>query len=123
MKPRRVKRKMAKRKRSRRSQLVVLDGDGARVDRGVAVAPSERRLTFGERWSYAPAPEASDYIKIRPRYQLFIGGKFVAPRSGKYFDSINPATEEKLAEIAEADAHDVDLAVKSARRAYNNTWS
>src|SRR5712691_6915343 len=111
------------RKKSRRSQLVVLDGDGARADRRVAVAPNERRLSFGERWSYAPAPEASDYIKLRSRYQLFIGGKFVAPRSGKYFDSINPATEEKLAEIAEADAHDVDLAVRSARRAYKDTWS
>ena len=47
--------------------------------------------------------------------QLFIDGKFVAPHSGKYFDSINPATEEKLAEIAEGDARDVDLAVKAAR--------
>jgi Aldehyde dehydrogenase family len=53
----------------------------------------------------------------------FIGGKFAVPRAGKYFDSINPATEEKLAEIAAADAHDVDRAVKSARRAYKNVWS
>jgi len=85
--------------------------------------PDERRLSFGEKWSYAPAPEASDYIRLKPRYQLFIGGKFVAPQTGKYFDSINPATEERLAEIAEADARDVDLAVKSARRAYRNVWS
>lgn len=109
------------RKKSRRSELVVLPHDGE-VDRRVALPPSERRLNFGERWSYAPAPEASDYIKLRSRYQLFIGGKFVAPRSGKYFDSINPATEEMLAEIAEANAQDVDLAVKSARRAYNSAW-
>jgi len=85
--------------------------------------PDERRLSFGEKWSYAPTPEASDYIRLKPRYQLFIGGKFVAPQTGKYFDSINPATEERLAEIAEADARDVDLAVKSARRAYSNVWS
>ena len=90
--------------------------------RRVALPPGKRHLDFGERWSYAPAPEASNYIKLRPRYQLFIGGKFVAPHSGKYFKSINPATEEKLADIAEADAHDVDLAVKSARRAYKNVW-
>src|SRR5256714_285262 len=89
----------------------------------VALPPSERRLNFGERWSYAPAPEASNYIKLRPRYQLFINGKFVAPRSGKYFDSINPATEEKLADIAEANARDVDLAVRSARKAYKKVWS
>ena len=88
-----------------------------------SLPPDERRLSFGEKWSYAPAPEASDYIRLKPRYQLFIGGKFVAPQTGKYFDSINPATEERLAEIAEADARDVDLAVKSARRAYRNVWS
>ena len=88
-----------------------------------ALSPNERRLDFGERWTYAPAPEQSDYIKIKPRYQLFIDGKFRAPHSGKYFDSINPATEEKLAEIAEADAHDVDLAVQAARRAHRKVWS
>src|SRR5206468_12685696 len=106
------------RKKSRRSQLVVLDGDGARADRRVALPPSERRLTFGERWSYAPAPEASDYIKIRPRYKLFIGGKFVAPRSGKYFDSINPATDEKQAKIAAAGEEAVAAAGSAAGRAY-----
>src|SRR5437762_10575399 len=109
---------MPRRKRSH-PQLAIIERNGEANGRPIA----KRRLNFGERWSYAPAPEASNYIKLRPRYQLFIGGKFVAPRSGKYFDSINPATEEKLAEIAEADAHDVDLAVKSARRAYKNVWS
>ena len=53
---------------------------------------------------------------------MFIGGKFVAPRSGEYFDSVNPATEEKLAEIAQGN-DDVDLAVKAARRAYKNVWT
>jgi aldehyde dehydrogenase (NAD+) len=111
------------RKNSRHSSAIVVREEKTLDHRRVALPLSERRLSFGDRWSYAPAPEASDYIKLRPRYKLFIGGKFVAPRCGKYFDSINPATEEKLAEIAEADAHDVDLAVKAARRAYNNTWS
>jgi aldehyde dehydrogenase (NAD+) len=54
---------------------------------------------------------------------LFIGGKFVAPKSGDYFDSVNPATEEKLAEISCANEKDVDLAVKTARHAYKNVWS
>ncbi|MDQ3626073.1 MAG: aldehyde dehydrogenase family protein [Verrucomicrobiota bacterium] len=80
-------------------------------------------MTFGDKWSYAPAPEAHDYIQRKKRYQLFINGKFVAPQSGKYFPSINPATEEKLAEIAEGDARDVDAAVKAARAAYKNVWS
>src|SRR5256714_10900902 len=110
------------RKKSR-SNLVVLSRSGAVVHERAALPLGERRLNFGDRWSYAPAPEAHDYIRLQKRYPLFIGGKFVAPKSGEYFDSINPATEEKLAEIAEADARDVDLAVKSARRAYRNVWS
>ena len=65
-----------------------------------AIAKRDRSLDFGDRWGYAPAPEANNYIKLHDRYQLFISGKFVAPKSGKYFDSINPATEEKLAEIS-----------------------
>src|SRR2546423_10338066 len=110
------------RKKSR-SELVVLPRGGALAHERVALPLSERRLSFGDRWSYAPAPESHDYIKLRKRYPLFIGGKFVAPKSGKYFDSINPATEEKLAEIAEANAKDVGAAVSAARRAYKKVWS
>ena len=89
-----------------------------------AVVPlKERRLDFGNKWDYAPAPEAFDYIKIPGRHDLFIAGKFVAPHSGKYFESLNPATEEKLSEIAEADEADIDAAVKAARRAYEKVWS
>src|SRR5438876_8949519 len=106
------------RRKPNSSQLAIVDRNGEAGGRPIA----RRSLDFGERWSYAPALEANNYIRIRPRYSLFINGKFVAPRSGKYFDSINPATEEKLAEIADANARDVDLAVKSARRAYNRVW-
>src|SRR6266540_7487258 len=88
-----------------------------------AVPLKERRLTFGRKWDYAPAPEDSKNYVIAPRHELFIGGKFVPPGSGKYFESINPATEEKLTEIAAADAGDVDRAVKAARRAYEKVWS
>jgi aldehyde dehydrogenase (NAD+) len=82
----------------------------------------ERHLNFGAKWDYAPAPEDSKSYAIAPRHELFIGGKLVKPHSGKYFASINPATEEKLTEIAEADASDVDKAVKAARNAYTNIW-
>jgi len=54
---------------------------------------------------------------------LFINGEFVAPKSGKYFDSINPANEQKLAEIALASVADVDAAYQAARRAYDSVWS
>ncbi len=79
-------------------------------------------LAFNATFKYAPAPESKSHIQLKPRYELFINGKFVAP-SGKYFDTVNPATEEKLAEIAEANEQDVDKAVKAARTAYEKVWS
>ncbi len=88
-----------------------------------AVVPlSERRLNFGGKWDYAPAPEDSKSYTIAPRHDLFINGKFVAPQSGKHFDTINPATEEKITEIAHGNAMDVDAAVKAARRANEKVW-
>jgi aldehyde dehydrogenase (NAD+) len=49
------------------------------------------------------------------RNQLFINGEFVDAKSGKTFSTINPATEEKIADVASAAAEDVDAAVKAAR--------
>ena len=83
----------------------------------------ERRLNFGSKWDYAPAPEDSKNYVIAPQHELFIDGKFVAPTSGKYFESINPATEQTLTTIAAANAEDVDSAVKAARKAYDKVWS
>ena len=89
-----------------------------------AVVPlKDRRLSFGNKWDYAPAPEDSKNYVIAPRHELFINGKFAAPASGKYFPSVNPATEQPLTEIATANEADVDSAVKSARRAYDKVWS
>jgi aldehyde dehydrogenase (NAD+) len=73
-------------------------------------------------WEYSPSPESVDHVKLQPRYNLFIGGKFVEPHSKRWFETINPATEETIAEIAEADAEDVDRAVREARRAYEKVW-
>ena len=74
-------------------------------------------------WDYVSALEQKSSTNIKERYNLFIGGKFVKPSSGKYFDTINPATEERVSKIAYGNNIDVDLAVKSARNAYLNTWS
>jgi aldehyde dehydrogenase (NAD+) len=74
-------------------------------------------------WPLAPAPESSDHFKLKPQYELFIGGRWVEPASGKYFDSINPATEKRIARVADAGKADVDAAVKAARRAYDRVWS
>src|ERR1700758_2150617 len=83
---------------------------------------NEPKLDLMGNWAYAPAPEDSKHIHLNKKYDLFIGGKFVKPTKGKYFDTISPSTEEKLAEVAEADEKDVDLAVKAARNAYDKTW-
>ena len=50
--------------------------------------------------------------------QLFINNEFVNSVSGKTFPTYNPATEEVIAQVQEADAADVDLAVKAARKAF-----
>ena len=80
------------------------------------------KLKFNTGWQYAPAPEGTGHIKLKEQYDLFINGRFVKPSSGKYFDTINPATETKLAEVAEANATDVDKAVKTARNAFDRYW-
>jgi aldehyde dehydrogenase (NAD+) len=77
----------------------------------------------GLAFDYAPAPEAVDHVRIASRQELFVGGAWRPPRSRRYFDTISPSTEETLAEVAEADARDVDAAVQAARRAYDRHWS
>ena len=72
------------------------------------MATPENSLAFDGGWEYAPAPESTDHVKIDKRYGLFIGGEFVKPEKGRYFDTINPATEERLARVADADAALVD---------------
>ncbi|HWY38055.1 MAG TPA: aldehyde dehydrogenase family protein [Bacteroidia bacterium] len=83
---------------------------------------TETKLDLMGNWTYAPAPEDKKHIRLNKKYDLFINGKFVKSAKGKYFDTISPSTEEKLAEIAEADEKDVDLAVRSAKNAYDKVW-
>src|SRR5205814_8869215 len=73
-------------------------------------------------WEYAPAPESRDVVSIKDRYGLFIGGKDVAASDGQTFSTVNPATEEKLADVARATAADMDTAVRAARRAFRRSW-
>ena len=80
-------------------------------------------INFDTGWDLAPAPESTSHIQLNEQYELFIGGKWVKPSSGKYFPTINPATEEKIAMVAEANDKDVDKAVKAARKAYTEVWS
>lgn len=80
------------------------------------------KLKFDSTRTLAPAPESKSIAKIADRYDLFINGVFVKPSSRKYFATINPATEEKLSMVAEANASDVNKAVEAARKAYDKTW-
>ena len=59
-------------------------------------------------WEYSPAPESTDHIKLKKQYDLFINGEFVPGVEGRYFDTINPSNEEKIAEVAEAGKADID---------------
>jgi aldehyde dehydrogenase (NAD+) len=83
----------------------------------------EQSLDFSGGWNYAPAPESSDHIQLKPQYDLFINGSFVKPVSGKYRETINPATEKPIARVADAGSADVDKAVIAASGSYNKYWS
>ena len=72
-------------------------------------------------WDYSPAPETTKVI-IEPKNKLFIDGKFVSPKSRSWFATVNPATEDKLADIASAGKADVDAAVRAAKKALPK-WS
>jgi len=74
-------------------------------------------------WDLSPAPESTSHIKLKDEYGLFINGKFQKSKKGKFYDSINPANEKKIAKITESTKDDVDLAVNAARKAYDNVWS
>lgn len=86
------------------------------------MADKKIKLNFDSSWDYAPAPESAGHVQLKERYELFIDGEFVQPKSGVYFNTINPATEEKIAEVAEANTADVDRAVQAARKAFG-PWS
>ena len=72
-------------------------------------------------FTYVPSREATDLVSLRDRYGLWIDGKFRAPASKRFLTTVNPATEEPLAEVAEGGERDVDRAVRAARRAFE-TW-
>jgi aldehyde dehydrogenase (NAD+) len=74
-------------------------------------------------FEYAPAPESTALVDIRPSYGLFVGGEMVEPVDGGRFKTVNPATEEVLSEVAAAGPADVDRAVAAARAAYDGPWS
>ena len=84
---------------------------------------SGSKISFDTEWEYSPAPESTSHVTIEPQYELFINGEFVAPQDGTYFETINPATETAITKVAAAGDGDVDLAIRAARAAYEDSWS
>jgi len=72
-------------------------------------------------WQYAPAPESAALANLKPTYRPFVDGEFV-DGGGEPLKTLNPATEEVLAEVGTASPEDVDRAVAAARRAYEQVW-
>ena len=80
------------------------------------------KININKNWKYDEAIESTSHIKLKDKYELFIGGEFVKPLSKKYFKTINPATNECISKIAQANDKDIDKAVKSAGKAFES-WS
>ncbi|MFT3816592.1 MAG: aldehyde dehydrogenase family protein [Rubrivivax sp.] len=70
----------------------------------------------------AARPTIPRFLDGHPK-RMLIGADWVESRSGKTFDTVNPATGERLAQIYEGDADDIELAVQAARRAFDGEWS
>jgi aldehyde dehydrogenase (NAD+) len=70
---------------------------------------------------YAPSVESVDHAGLKPRYDLFIGGRFV--KASRARPIINPATEERLCTVSEAGPKEIQAAVDAARQGYQKYWS
>jgi len=77
---------------------------------------------FTESNSFSASLENISDLGIRDSHDLYIDGTWVEPSEGNYFETFNPATGEKLSELAIAGKQDVDDAVKAARAAYEGEW-
>jgi aldehyde dehydrogenase (NAD+) len=72
-------------------------------------------------WEYASAPESREIVTLREGYGHFVGGEWIEPK--ETYVTIDPSSEEPLAEVGQATDEEVQLAVRAAREAYDNGWS
>ncbi len=72
-------------------------------------------------WTYAPAPESREIVRLDERYGHFVGGEWLEP--AETYETISPASEETLATIGQATREEVDRAVGAARSAFADGWS
>jgi aldehyde dehydrogenase (NAD+) len=81
----------------------------------------QERTPVPKEWTYAPAPEAQDIVRLEERYGHYIGGEFV--ESAETYSTISPSSEEPLAEVGQGTGAEVARAVDAAREAFANGWS
>ena len=72
-------------------------------------------------WEYATAPESREIVRLRERYGYFVGGEWLEPKES--YTTIDPASEEPLAEVGQATEQEIEGAVSAAREAFENGWS
>ena len=89
---------------------------------GKESSTSVRDLLYGELWEYAPAPQSTGFVELDEAYGHYIDGEFVDVGAEESLKTVNPATEEVLAKVAQADEATVDRAVAAARKAYEGAW-
>ena len=85
------------------------------------IQKKQDRAPVPKDWTYAPAPESRDVVKLRERYGLFVGGEWLEPTES--YETISPSSEEVLATVGQGTKADVDSAVSAARAAFENGWS
>src|SRR5919198_6123540 len=72
-------------------------------------------------WEYATAPESREIVSVRERYGHFVGGEWLEP--AETYATIDPSSEEALADVGQATEQEVGVAVAAAREAFENGWS
>jgi aldehyde dehydrogenase (NAD+) len=85
------------------------------------IEPKQDRAPVPKDWTYAPAPESRDVVKLQDHYGLFVGGEWLETKES--YETISPSSEEVLATVAQGSSEDVDTAVTAARAAFSNGWS
>src|SRR5580692_1375117 len=92
---------------ARRACSTISSSNGRNWQAATTPVPTTSRSTEGAQMTsklfpYSPAPESRAIVNIASSYGLFVGGEFVEPEDGETFKTVNPASEEVLAEISEA---------------------
>jgi aldehyde dehydrogenase len=84
--------------------------------------PSQKQTNLNMTTQTAPFPFVGTEVSFKSRYENYIGGQWVAPRSGEYFDNISPVHGQVFTQAARSGKEDIELALDAAHKAFA-TWS